>query len=231
MTTGKSTLDRILLYLLVFILVYRSTFADTQPPQLVDRISSQQASQVMVVTAHPFATEAALETLQNGGNAVDAAIVAQWVLNVVEPQSSGIGGGGFFLYFDSKSRSIHTFDGREKAPLRAFPEMFIDESGNPIRFYPDRITGGLSVGVPGTLKLLKRIHSGFGSGKFRFEELFIPAIQLAQGGVPVSKRLAETIQDEAARLKLFDATKKIFFHPNGEPLKRDEILYQKDQPL
>lgn len=182
----------------------------------------------MVVTSHPAATEGALEILRSGGNAVDGAIVAQWILNVVEPQSSGIGGGGFFLYYDAKNKSVHTFDGREKAPIRAPPEMFLDESGDPLPSYPDQMTGGLAVGVPGTLRLLKEVHRRFGSEKYRFEELFIPAIRLAEGGAPVSKSLAEAIQKEEARLKLFKASREIFFHPNGEPFKEGEILYQPD---
>ena len=149
-------------------------------PELVDRVSSDRSVHAMVVTAHSLATEKALEVLQSGGNAVDAAIAAQWVLNVVEPQSSGIGGGGFFLYYDAKSKGVYTFDGREKAPRSARPEMFLDEDGVPLPFYPDRITGGLAVGVPGTLKLLKRVHVKFGSMTYRFEELFTPAIQIAR---------------------------------------------------
>lgn len=182
----------------------------------------------MVVTSHPLATEAALQILQDGGNAVDAAITAQWVLNVVEPQSSGIGGGGFFLYYDARKKAVYSFDGREKAPKRAFPEMFLNSAKDPIDFYPDRITGGLPVGVPGTLKLLKLIHGRFGTKKFRFEELFDPAIKLAREGFPVSKRLASAIQEEKERLNLFDASRKIFLHPDGSPLKEEEILIQKD---
>lgn len=180
----------------------------------------------MVVTSHPYATDAALEILQAGGNAVDAAIAAQWMLNVVEPQSSGIGGGGFFLYYDAKTKGVFAFDGREKAPAKAFPEMFLDRSGNPIPFYPNRITGGLAVGVPGTLKLLKRVHERFGSKKFRFEELFQPAVRLAKEGIPVSKRMADAIRTEEGRLKLFEASRNLFFHPEGERYKKDEILIQ-----
>ncbi len=182
----------------------------------------------MVVTANPYATRAALEILRQGGNAVDAVIAAQWVLNVVEPQGSGIGGGGFFVYFDSKTKRVHTFDGREKAPARAFPEMFLDLSGTAMPFYPGRMTGGLPVGVPGTLKLLKRVHERFGSGKFRFEELFQPAIQLAEKGVPVFPRVAAAIENESVRLGSFESSRKIFFHPNGQPLREGNRLVQKD---
>jgi len=215
--------------LLLFLFISGLVFAaPSTTPELVPRISSDRSSQAMVVTAHPYATQAALEILQEGGNAVDAAIAAQWVLNVVEPQSSGIGGGGFLLYYDTKTKGIYAFDGREKAPADAFPEMFLYSSGNTIPFYPDRITGGLPVGVPGTLKLLRVAHQRFGSKKFRFDELFYPAIRRAEEGIPVSKRLAEAIGDEAARLKRFEASRKIFFDAEGEPLKEDETLVQKD---
>jgi gamma-glutamyltranspeptidase/glutathione hydrolase len=182
----------------------------------------------MVATAHPYATLAAIEILQAGGNAVDAAVAAQWVLNVVEPQSSGIGGGGFFVYFEARTGQVHTFDGREKAPRRAFPEMFLDPSGKPLPFYPDRITGGLPVGVPGTLKLLERVHAKFGSGEFRFGELFQPAIRWAKEGVSVSRRLSETIRQEGGRLSRFEATRNIFFRPGGAPLREGDLLVQEE---
>ena len=232
--TKKQNLFRLCLTALLF-LFSSSLFADAPPvpasppkPKLVDPVSVDQASNAMVVTAHPKATEAALEILQAGGNAVDAAIAAQWVLNVVEPESSGIGGGGFFLYFDAKKRAIRTFDGREKAPEHAFPEMFMEDSGEAVPFYPDRVTGGLPVGVPGTLKLLKRVHDALGSKKIRFDELFNPAIKLADNGIPVSRRLAGSIREEEIRLKRFDASRAIFFHPDGTPYKEGETLVQKD---
>ena len=196
--------------------------------ELVDRLHSERASSAMAVTADPYATEAAAKIIQEGGNAVDAAIAAQWVLNVVEPQSSGIGGGGFFVYYNAKTKAIHTYDGREKAPLRAFPAMFLDDRKEPLRFYPDRVTGGLPVGVPGTLKLLKEVHRRFGSKKFRFESLFDPAIRLAEEGVPASKRLAAAIEEEAPRLKLFAASRELYFHGDGTPVRAGELFFQKD---
>ena len=126
----------------------------------------------MVVTANPHATRAAFEILEKKGNAVDAAIAAQWVLNVVEPQSSGIGGGGFFLYYEAATKRIYAFDGRESAPAEAFPEMFLDEKGTPLNFKPERVSGGLPVGVPGTLALLKEVHDQFSSKRFTFAQLF-----------------------------------------------------------
>lgn len=194
-------------------------------PELVEKISAARGTEAMVVTAHPLATQEAVKILESGGNAVDAAVAAQWILNVAEPQSSGIGGGGFFLYYNAKDKSIHTFDGREKAPVRAFPEMFLDENKTPLRFYPDRITGGLPVGVPGTLKLLKRVHNRFASRKFKFEELFEPAIRLARQGVPVSPHLANAVRNEESRLKKFPGS-EIFFHADGTPLSAEETLVQ-----
>lgn len=224
---SKLLRKRLLVSAFLFLTVTSFVFADPAP-KLEDLVSVHQAAHAMVVTAHPLATEVALQMLQDGGNAVDAAIAAQWVLNVVEPQSSGIGGGGFFLYYDAKKKAVYSFDGREKAPSRAFPEMFLNSAGDPIDFYPDRITGGLPVGVPGTLKLLKQVHQKFGSKKFRFEELFNPAIKYAQDGVPISKRLALAIDEEKERLNLFDASRNIFLHPDGSPLREDEVLVQKD---
>lgn len=182
----------------------------------------------MVVTANPHATRAAFEILEKKGNAVDAAIAAQWVLNVVEPQSSGIGGGGFFLYYEAATKRIYAFDGRETAPAEAFPEMFLDEKGEPLPFKPDRITGGLPVGVPGTLALLKEVHDQFASKRFTFSQLFDPAIDLAERGFPISERLAFFIDQEKSRLALFDESGKYFLLPDGSPKPKDEILTQPD---
>lgn len=189
---------------------------------------SATAAKAMVVTAERQATRAALEILRNGGNAVDAAITAQWVLNVVEPQSSGLGGGGFFLYYESAPKRIYAFDGREAAPAGAYPEMFLDKKGDPYPFTPDRITGGLPVGVPGTLKLLHHVYSRFASKKFSFGELFAPAIEIAEGGFPISRRLAGFINEEKERLKLFKASRQIFFDAKGKPLEKGMYLFQHD---
>ncbi len=182
----------------------------------------------MVATADTHATRVAYEVLQRGGNAVDAAIAAQWVLNVVEPGSSGIGGGGFFLYYEAASKRVHFFDGREKAPGEAYPEMFLDKHKKPYRFYPEAISGGLPVGVPGTLKLLSEVHEQFGSKKFTFGDLFRPAIELAESGFPVSERLSRYIEQERKRLKKFEASRKIFLNKNKKAWKPGEILVQED---
>ncbi len=180
----------------------------------------------MVVTQHPLATEAALEILKKGGSAADAAITAQLVLNVVEPQGSGLGGGGFFLYYDRVQRSVTSYDGREAAPASAHPEMFL-RNGTPMPFFPDRITGGLPVGVPGTPALIQKIYDKHGSGVFSLTQLAEPAVKIAEEGFTVSKTLAAKLAQHADRLRQFPETEKIFFN-QGQPLKEGETLVQKD---
>ena len=147
--------------------------------------SSLQAAtgaKAMVVSPDPRATQTALEILKKGGNAVDAAVAAQWVLGVVEPQASGIGGGGLFLFYDVGTRRILFVDGSVKAPAAAFAEMFLDGNGKPLPYQPERNTGGLSVGVPGLLKLIEEVHAKYGTHKFPLAKLMEPAILRAKEG-------------------------------------------------
>lgn len=185
---------------------------------------ARTAQKAMVVTAHPLATEVALRILKEGGNAADAAVCAQWVLNVVEPQSSGIGGGGFFLYYEAATKRVFSFDGRETAPVDFKSEAFLDAKGQPIPYEPDRITGGMSVGVPGLLRMLHEVHDRFKSKKYSFSELFEPAIYLAEQGFPVSPRMAHFLEAEQGRLKLFKETRRIFFDAAGAPWKADTVM-------
>lgn len=216
----RTTTHPIFSFLFVFIFVAHGSWS-------VARADSATAEQAMVVTQHPLATEAALQILKHGGNAADAAITAQLVLNVVEPQSSGLGGGGFFLYYDRVKRSVTSLDGRETAPDSASPEMFL-KNGRPMPFFPDRITGGLSVGVPGTPALIQKVYDRFASGTLTLEELAEPAVKLAEAGAPVSKPLAAHLAEHAERLSQFPATKKIFFHEDGSVLREGETLVQAD---
>ena len=141
----------------------------------------------MIAAANPYAAEAGLEMLRKGGSAVDAAIATQMVLTLVEPESSGIGGGAFLLLWDPATKKITSFDGRETAPASARPDMFLDAGGQPRRHF-DAIPGGLSVGVPGVVAMLELAHKKY--GKLPWATLFEPAIALAENGVPVSHKLA-----------------------------------------
>ena len=179
----------------------------------------------MVVSPDPRATQAALEVLKQGGNAVDAVVAAQWVLNVVEPQASGLGGGGLFLFYDIGTRKILFFDGSVKAPAKAFPKMFLDKNGKPLPYQPERNTGGLPVGVPGLLKLTEEVHAKYGTHKFSFEKLLEPASRQVETGPEVSEALARAIQENAERLALLDPQKTVFFD-KGAPLEAGKKFFQ-----
>ena len=110
------------------------------------------ADEFMIATANPKATKAGYQVLKDGGTAMDAIITAQMVLNVVEPQSSGIGGGAFLLYWDAQERRLRAYDGRETAPIDATPKLFLDEDGKPMDF-AKALIGGRAVGTPGLLRM------------------------------------------------------------------------------
>ena len=163
----------------------------------------------MVVAADARAVDAALQVLRAGGSATDAAIAAQLVLALVEPQSSGIGGGGFLVRRDGASGAIRTLDGRETAPAGAGPDLFLDTASSPLPFF-DAVAGGLSVGVPGLLHMLQRAHTEF--GKRPWATLFEPALALARDGFVVQPRLHGLLarvphleRDPEARAYFFDA--------------------------
>src|SRR5512142_844891 len=146
----------------------------------------------MIAAANPYAAQAGLQMLRKGGSAIDAAIAAQMVLTLVEPESSGIGGGAFMLVWDPAKKKVTSFDGRETAPASATPTMFLDANGNP-RPHMDAIPGGLSVGVPGVIAMLELAHKKY--GKLPWADLFAPAIKLAENGVPVTGKLAGELRD------------------------------------
>lgn len=182
-----------------------------------------RAEKQIVVTANAHATDAALETLRKGGSAVDAAIVAQMVLNLVEPQSSGIGGGGFLVHFDKASGAIASYDGRETAPAAAGPGLFLDKTGKPLP-KPVAMKSGISVGVPGVVAMLKLAHDEH--GKLPWADLFQPAIQLARNGFAVSPRLRTLLAGDQG----FTAEAKRYFYdaggspwPVGHVLKNPEL--------
>ncbi len=179
----------------------------------------------MVAAANPYASEAGREILREGGSAVDAAVAVQLVLNLVEPQSSGIGGGAFLLHFDSATRSLKAYDGRETAPAAAQPNRFLDAEGKPIPF-PTAVASGAAVGVPGALAMLELVHRQH--GRLPWARLFTPAIKLAREGFVVSPRLALLLEwmgadafSPAARHYFFDGRGKAW--PAGHLLRNGEF--------
>ncbi len=175
----------------------------------------------MIVTANPLATKAGFDILNNGGNAVDALVTSQLVLNLVEPQSSGIGGGAFSLFFDSRNKTLTSYDGREMAPSEANENYFRFPNGEFFT-WPDARIGGRSIGVPGTLKMLEHMHEKHGIKPWK--DLFQTAIDLSKYGFVISKRLANSVRNsENFGLAMFKSTERYFF-PDGEPIKAGDTL-------
>ncbi len=174
----------------------------------------------MVAAANPHAAEAGRHILRRGGNAVDAAITMQMVLNLVEPQSSGIGGGGFLLYYDSASDELSTYDGRETAPAGATGDMFLGFFEEPQAFF-EAVVGGKSVGVPGLLRMLELAHQHHGT--LPWKSLFSPAIKLAKRGFAISPRLHGLVARDKY-LRTSAAAKGYFYTPEGDPLAVGEKL-------
>jgi gamma-glutamyltranspeptidase/glutathione hydrolase len=174
----------------------------------------------IVAAANPLAAQAGLEMLRAHGSAVDAAIATQLVLNLVEPESSGIGGGAFMLVYDPRTKTTTSFDGREQAPASATPGMFLDANGKA-RAHNDPIPGGLSVGIPGVVSMLELAHKKY--GKLPWAKLFEPAIRIAQNGFPIGKKLATTIANNTAMARMPDI-RRTFFHADGSPMREGEIL-------
>jgi gamma-glutamyltranspeptidase/glutathione hydrolase len=188
---------------------------------LVGTDPAQAEPHEMVASAHPLATEAGLTVLRNGGSAVDAAVAVQMVLGVVEPHASGLGGGGFLLYYDAASRAITAYDGRETAPAGATPTMFLGADGKPLPFR-EAVASGISVGVPGAVALLELAHKEH--GKLPWRELFAPAIGVARDGFAVSPRLAAWL----ALITSFandPGARSVYYAADGSPLKQgDRVL-------
>lgn len=151
-----------------------------------NKLVTAPANVGLVVTAHPRATEAAANILRNGGNAIDAAVTAQAMLGLVEPQSSGLGGGGFMLYWDAKTQQLHSYDGREAAPSGSNEKLFLDTENKPISFV-NAVVGGKSVGVPGVVAMLDAAHAEFGA--LPWDQLFEESIAEAENGFTVGERL------------------------------------------
>ncbi|MET0408837.1 MAG: gamma-glutamyltransferase [Hyphomicrobium sp.] len=178
------------------------------------------ANRHMVAAAEPLAAEAGREILRKGGTAVDAAIAVELVLGLVEPQSSGLGGGAFITYWDAKTRSVTTFDGRETAPAAAKPNRFLTKDGKPMAF-EDAVLSGLSVGVPGLVRTLYLAHEKY--GKLPWKTLFEPAIKLAEDGAPVSPRLAVLLQTDKPE-NFAPEARSYFYDGEGKPRAQGSLL-------
>ena len=206
----------------------QTTFNYATPDQPNDPVGYQEkpgwATQgFAVAAANPLATDAGYQMLKAGGSAIDAAIAVQMVLTLVEPQSSGIGGGAFVLHHDGKK--VEAYDGREVAPSAATDKLFLDLQGKPLPFI-EGVVSGLSVGVPGTLSVLETAHKEH--GKLPWATLMQPAIQLAEQGFKLSPRLHRALLDEnylmndpVAASYFYDAQRKP--HPVGFVLKNPEL--------
>ncbi|WP_300036642.1 gamma-glutamyltransferase [uncultured Roseobacter sp.] len=179
-----------------------------------------EAGQWMVAAANPLAVQAGAQMLEQGGTAADALVAVQAMLGLVEPQSSGLGGGAFLVYYDAETDTLTTLDGRETAPLAATPRLFQDAEGEPLKFF-DAVVGGLSVGTPGTPALMGEVHARW--GELDWQNLLTPAIERAEEGFSVSPRLAGLIESDAERLGRFPET-AAYFMPNGAPLAVGDTL-------
>jgi gamma-glutamyltranspeptidase / glutathione hydrolase len=186
-----------------------SRSAPEQPTGITEK-SSASAERHMVSAANPYAAQAGREILRAGGSAIDAAIATQLVLNLVEPQSSGIGGGAFMLYWDAKAKELKAFDGREAAPASATPERFLVD-GKPMPF-GKAVLSGLSIGVPGLVRLMESVHQRH--GKLPWARLFEPAIRLAENGFDVSTRLHLLLRWQGAA-SFVPAAREYFFTETG----------------
>jgi gamma-glutamyltranspeptidase/glutathione hydrolase len=187
----------------------------TAPEGDTGRIEKQavRAKREMVVTGNVLASQAGIAILRRGGNAVDAAIAIQMVLTLVEPQSSGIGGGGFLLLYNGTTGKVLSYDGRETAPGKARSDRFLNADGQPLEFF-EAVVGGKSVGVPGVVRMLEMVHRE--EGKLPWRELFQPAIELAENGFPISPRLYQLLSREKY-LRRFPNSKDYFYLANGQP--------------
>ncbi len=186
--------------------------------------SPTSAENWMVAAANPLAVEAGADVLRDGGTAADAMVAVQAVLGLVEPQSSGLGGGAFLVWYDADTGKVTTLDGRETAPLAVTPTLFQTADGEPMGFW-DAVVGGRSVGTPGTPMLMEEAHARW--GRAEWGGLFAPAISLAEDGFTVSARMAGAIADGADRLRTFTGTASYFF-PDGDALQAGDTLVNDD---
>jgi gamma-glutamyltranspeptidase/glutathione hydrolase len=181
----------------------------------------------MSVAANPYAAEAGAEILRAGGSAVDAAIAVQAVLGLVEPQSSGLGGGAFMVLHDPSTNETWTYDGRETAPAAATSDLFLDDAGQPLRYF-DGIASGLSTGVPGAVAMLGLAHEDY--GKLPWDETLDSAIALAENGFIVSPRMADLVARMGQYVLPRDDNARAYFFIDGDPEQPLPAGFKRDNP-
>ncbi|MGH8133340.1 MAG: gamma-glutamyltransferase family protein, partial [Steroidobacteraceae bacterium] len=180
----------------------------------------RHTGQAWVAAANPLAVDAGLKILAKGGDAVDAAVAVQAMLGLVEPQSSGVGGGAFLMYYDARSGEVSALEGREKAPAAAGPDMFLDKHGKPLTYF-EAVRSGRSTGVPGVIALLYSAHARY--GRLRWKELFEPAIHAASEGFPVPQRLAMFL-GEGSPFPPSTEIRTLFSRPDGETIQAGDLF-------
>lgn len=188
------------------------------------RVQLAEGQQHAVAAAAPEASEAGLRVLEEGGNAADALVAASFVMAVVRPQSTGIGGGGFVLYHDAATHEQTALDGRERAPQDARENMYLDSRGKPTR---ESLDGPRAAGVPGLVAMLWDLHRTQGSKKLTWERLVQPAIELAEKGFPVPPSLARAVAARRAVLERYPASRDLFV-PAGRALQAGDLFVQAD---
>ncbi len=183
-------------------------------------VAPRQSLQAGVAAANPIAAEAGVGILRAGGSAVDAAVAVQATLGLVEPQSSGLGGGAFLLHYDAQTGTVTAFDGRETAPADAAPDMFLGEDGQPLS-YADAVTSGRATGVPGAVAMLGVAHAKF--GRLPWRGLFDAPIRAAERGFVVPQRLARFANSRFTQATLPD-TRALFGRPDGSTIQAGETF-------
>ena len=220
-----SNLIKILkLFLLLILISTAGTFGQDALYSREARFHPVVAQNGMVVTESKYATQAGLQVLKEGGNAVDAAVTIGFTLAVTFPRAGNLGGGGFMLIYLADSDEIISIDYREKAPLKASQDMFLDGKGNVDK--EESRHSILSVGVPGTVAGLILALENYGT--ISLERALQPAIELAQKGFPVDQELSDSLNQVKSRMKVSTASMDIFFKQGGKPYSEGELLTQKD---
>jgi gamma-glutamyltranspeptidase/glutathione hydrolase len=207
----------------------QATQIETREPEAATGLIHKkvvQGDKYMVAAANPYASRAGQQILAQGGSAVDAAIATQLVLTLVEPQSSGIGGGTFMMYYNKANNKLTSFDGRETAPTNADETLFLDKHGKAVKWI-EAVVGGRSVGVPGILHAFASAHKQYGT--LPWEALFKPAIELAEQGFVISPRLHGLLARQLNPGVLSMPIINEYFYPNGKLIEAGSV--KKNQPL